>query len=105
MMLGMPASSSMAMPIGRRSHGGYSSVRKKAISSPTGTAISMAINEMSTVPYIGASAPNFSVTGFHASLMRKLNPNVLSASHEPSTSETMMPPRMMSTAMAAPRVR
>ena len=40
----------MAMPIGRRSHGGHSSVRKKAINKPTGTAISMAINEVTSVP-------------------------------------------------------
>ena len=40
----------MAMPIGRRSHGGHSSVRKNAIIRPTGTAISMAMNDVTTVP-------------------------------------------------------
>ena len=40
----------MAMPIGRRSHSGQSSVRKKAISRPTGTAISMAMSEVTSVP-------------------------------------------------------
>ena len=50
MMLGMPASSSIAMPIGRRSHIGQSSVRKTAISSPTGTAISIAMNDVTIVP-------------------------------------------------------
>jgi hypothetical protein len=50
MMLGMPASSSIAMPIGRRSHFGQSSVRKNAIISPTGTAISIAMNEVTSVP-------------------------------------------------------
>ena len=40
----------MAMPIGRRSHIGHSSVRKIAIIRPTGTAISMAMNEVTTVP-------------------------------------------------------
>ena len=50
MMLGMPASSSMAMPIGRRSHIGHSSVRNTAIKSPIGTAISMAMNEVTSVP-------------------------------------------------------
>ena len=39
MMLGMPASNSIAMPIGRRSTFGHSSVRKTAIINPTGTAI------------------------------------------------------------------
>ena len=50
MMLGMPASSSIAMPIGRRSHSGHSSVRNIAISSPIGTAISMAMSEVTIVP-------------------------------------------------------
>ena len=40
----------MAMPIGRRSHGGHSSVRKKAIIRPSGTAISMATNDVTKVP-------------------------------------------------------
>ena len=39
MIEGMPASSSMAMPIGRRSHCGQSSVRKIAMPRPTGIAI------------------------------------------------------------------
>ena len=50
MMLGMPASSSMAMPIGRRSHFGHSSVRNMAMNKPTGTAINMAMNEVTMVP-------------------------------------------------------
>ncbi len=40
----------MAMPIGRRSQSGHSSVRKKAISKPTGTAITMATMEVISVP-------------------------------------------------------
>ena len=48
MIEGMPASSSIAMPIGRRSAGGQSSVRKIAMPSPTGTAISMAMSEVTT---------------------------------------------------------
>ena len=46
----MPASSSMAMAIGRRRIGGQSSVRKNATMSPTGTAISMAMAEVTSVP-------------------------------------------------------
>jgi len=38
------------MPMGRRSHIGQSSVRNTAISRPTGTAISMAMNEVTSVP-------------------------------------------------------
>ena len=40
----------MAMPIGRRSHIGQSSVRNIAMPRPTGTAISMAMNEVTSVP-------------------------------------------------------
>src|SRR5229473_3144920 len=58
MIEGMPASSSIAMPIGRRSHCGQSSVRKIAIPRPTGMAISMAMKEVTSVPYIGPSAPS-----------------------------------------------
>ena len=50
-------------------------------------------------------APNFSVTGFQPPRSRKLKPKVRSAGHDAETSETMMPPRMTRTAMAAARVR
>jgi hypothetical protein len=50
MMLGIPANSSMAMPIGRLSHIGHSSVRNSAISKPTGAAISKAMMDVNTVP-------------------------------------------------------
>ena len=72
---------------------------------PIGTAISMAISEVTTVPYIGAMAPNCSVTGFQTSSYRKLTPNLCSAGHDPQTSEKMIPPRMTRTVTAAARVR
>ena len=50
MMLGMPARSSMAIPMGRRSHSGQSSVRNTAINSPTGTAMTIAMNAVTSVP-------------------------------------------------------
>ena len=40
----------MAMPIGRRSHIGHSSVRKSAMNNPTGTAMIMAMMEVTMVP-------------------------------------------------------
>ena len=46
----MPAKSSMAMPIGRRSGRGQRSVKKMAMPMPTGSAISMAIGEVTNVP-------------------------------------------------------
>ena len=50
MIEGMPASNSMAMPIGRRSHCGQNSVRKIAMPRPTGMAIIIAITEVTSVP-------------------------------------------------------
>ncbi len=64
------------MPIGRRSIGGQSSVKKIATPSPMGTAMSIAIKDVIRVPTIGARAPKFSVTGFHASVTKKLRPKV-----------------------------
>ena len=40
----------IAVPIGRRSHCGHNSVRNIAIRSPTGTAISIAISAVTSVP-------------------------------------------------------
>ncbi len=40
----------MAMPIGRRAHIGHNSVRNSEMNRPTGTAISMAMNEVRMVP-------------------------------------------------------
>ena len=50
MMLGTAASNSIATPIGRFSHGGHSSVRNSAIPKPVGTASSIAISEVTSVP-------------------------------------------------------
>ena len=50
MIDGMPASSSIAMPSGRFSQIGHSSVMKIAMPKLTGTPISMAIAEVTRVP-------------------------------------------------------
>ena len=50
MIEGMPASSSMAMPIGWRSRGVHNSLRKMAMPSPTGMAMTSAIAEVTSVP-------------------------------------------------------
>ncbi|CAM5218520.1 hypothetical protein CDEF62S_00847 [Castellaniella defragrans] len=57
MMEGMAASISMAIPSGRRSQTGESSVRNMAIPKDTGTAIRSARNALMTVPRMGTSAP------------------------------------------------
>ncbi len=50
MMLGIAASSSIAVPSGRFSHGGQSSVRNSAMPKLTGTPISRAMAEVTSVP-------------------------------------------------------
>src|ERR1700690_365914 len=50
MMLGTAASSSTATPIGLFNKGGHSSVKNSAMPNPVGTAIAMAMAEVTTVP-------------------------------------------------------
>jgi hypothetical protein len=50
MIDGMPASSSIAVPTGPRSHFGAISVRNIAIPKLTGTPMIIAINAVTTVP-------------------------------------------------------
>src|ERR1700681_1923917 len=50
MMLGTAASNSTATPIGRFNKGGQSSVKNRAMPNPAGTASSIAIAEVTTVP-------------------------------------------------------
>ncbi|MNQ43667.1 hypothetical protein D3C85_574060 [compost metagenome] len=57
MMDGMAASISIAVPSGRRSQVGDSSVRKMAMPNDTGTAMISAIADVSSVPMIGTTAP------------------------------------------------
>src|SRR5580698_2314979 len=104
MMLGTAASNSMAMPTGRFIHTGASSVRKMAMPKLTGIAITSAITEVITVPYTAASAPYWSVTGFHTSRVRKCSLKCASAGQAPCASDTATPPRSVSTRSAATNV-
>ena len=103
MMLGTAARSSMAVPSGLRSQGGDISVRNKAMPKLTGMAINRAINEVSSVPTMGVSAPNSSVTGFHALLVRNPKPNFSMAGRLPMSSEAMMAASTISTRKANER--
>ena len=87
MMLGIPARSSIAVPSGRRNHGGDNSVRNNAMPKLTGIPIDSAIIEVINVPTMGTNAPNFSVTGFQSALKRKSNPKALMAGVLPIISE------------------
>src|SRR5450432_1289094 len=100
MMLGMAASSSMATPMGRLSQRGASSVITSAMPKLTGTPTSNAITDVTTVPYRGASAPNWLVTGFHSLLPRNLKPKVRSAGQAPVTSTNSIPITDASTSAA-----
>jgi hypothetical protein len=57
MMDGIAASISTAVPRGRRSQVGDSSVRKMAMPKDTGTAMIRAMAEVSSVPMMGTTAP------------------------------------------------
>ena len=88
MMLGMPASSSIAMPIGRRSHSGHSSVRKSAISKPDRhrdqhgdeRGDERAVDRRERAEFLGDRIPALVDTG-------KSKPKVCSAGSEPLTSD------------------
>src|ERR1700694_1216690 len=96
----------MAIQIGRRSHCGQSSVRKIAMPSPTGMAINIAMKEVTSVPYIGPSAPSTggSADGAQRWVHRKAKPYCLIGDQAPAIRERMMPPRISSTDIAQARV-
>ena len=73
--LGMAASSSTIMPTGVRSTRGASSLRNRPIAIAIGTAITSATTDVNSVPMMKLRAPNWPVTTFHWSLVRKPSPN------------------------------
>ena len=97
MMEGTAASSSMAVPRGRRSHAGQFSVKNKAMPNASGTASSKAMPADSTVPTMAMAAPNSSLTMSHSTVQRNLRPNFCSVGQALTNSETMIPTRAAST--------
>ena len=97
MIDGTPASSSTAVPIGRRSQTGQISVRNRAMPKLTGKAISKAMTEVTRVPVMAISAPYLSLTGSHSMLVMKPGPNSRKAGMAPMISETIMPTSTSST--------
>ena len=83
MILGIAANNSIAVPSGLFNQSGESSVKKIAIPKLIGTAISIAIKDVTKVPTIGTNAPNSSVTGFHRSEKMKSKPNLSMEGREP----------------------
>ena len=62
--LGMPARISMVKPSGREIHVGIRSVRAKAAPMESGTAMTMAMREETSVPQMMAQAPNWAPCGW-----------------------------------------
>src|SRR5574343_453679 len=101
----MPASNSMAIPRGRRSQVGDSSVRKRAMPKLIGKAMTRAMIEVTIVPYMGITAPKRSAGGFHSELVRKLNPNSLIDGKALQVSDRTIPTSSASVMAAKDRVR
>src|SRR5665213_4565044 len=100
-MEGMPASSSTAVPIGRRSMVGHISTRKKATPPAIGSERARATAEVIRVPTIGPAPPKTPATGSHVESMRNEKPNFAIAGQPPISSDTRMPPSAASSAVAA----
>ncbi|MGY4457154.1 hypothetical protein ACVWYI_001114 [Bradyrhizobium sp. LB13.1] len=73
---------------------------------PTGMAISIAMKEVTSVPYIGPSAPSTggSADGAQRCVHRKERPYSFIAGKAPTISDRIMPPRIRSTEIAESRV-
>ena len=69
-------------------------------------AISIAMKEVTRVPYIGPTAPSTggSADGAQRCVVRKAKPYSFIAGQAPTISDRMMPPRMSSTEIAEARV-
>src|SRR5579872_243997 len=98
---GMPASSSTAVPIGRRRKVGQSSTRKNAAPKASGTAIAMASTATTMVPTIRPATPKTPATGSQSEVMKNDRPNLEKAGQPPITSEIRMPPSMARSMVAA----
>ena len=97
MMDGTAASSSTAVPSGRRSQTGQVSVRNRATPKDSGTAISSAMVALTRVPTTAMAAPNSSLTMSHSTRQMNSKPNFWKAGQALTNSETMMPSNATST--------
>src|SRR5690348_5219980 len=102
MMDGIPASNSIADAMGVRSQAGATSVRNSAMPKLTGTASSIAIKAVTTVPTIGTSAPNRWFTASQSVETRNFQPKVANASRPPHAMDSAMPSSAAATSSAQP---
>ena len=72
--LGMPARISMVKPSGLEIHVGIRSVSAKAAPMESGTAMTMAMREETTVPQMMAQAPNWAPIGWATPLVCTMAP-------------------------------
>ena len=100
MMLGTPASNSMAVPIERRNQTGHNSVKNSAIPKLKGTAIKSAISEVTNVPKMAIAAPYTSLTGSHSTIVMKRQPNSRNTGMALMTSDTIIPAKTIRTVRA-----
>src|SRR2546422_4754165 len=82
MTLGTAASSSMRNVNKFEICRGASSARKTEAATPSGTAISSAVADVTTVPKMNGSAPNSSITGSQVRVHRNSQPNLWRARPE-----------------------
>ena len=88
--LGTAASISTSVPIGPRTAGGASSLRKRPIAIESGAARMTAPNDVTTVPMIRSRAPNLFVTGFHSLCQMKSSWKVRISGHALSATRQAM---------------
>ncbi|CQR28372.1 hypothetical protein THICB6_130152 [Thiomonas arsenitoxydans] len=96
----MAASSSIVAEIGPRIQFGDSSEINSAIPKLTGTAITMAIAELTSVPTINTSAPYSLVTGSQVEVTRNFQPKVWMACQPSIMREIMMAIKAIATMKA-----
>lgn len=97
MILGTPASNSMAVPKGRFNHDGQISVKNSAIPKLTGNAINNAITEVINVPTMAIRPPYLSLTGSHSMVVTKARPNSCMAGTARMNNEKMIPSSTINT--------
>jgi hypothetical protein len=100
-MLGTAAMRSMPTPSGVAMRRGHISVRNEAVASPTGTAMSMAMAVITTVPRMNGPAPYWLVTVLNAVDHRKPIPKWPKALVDWLTMPSMMAARMTTKNVAA----
>ena len=97
MIEGTAASSSMAVPSGRRNQTGQVSVRNSAMPKLSGMAMRIAMVALERVPKIAMAAPNSSLMMSHSTRQMNPMPNLCSAGQATIAREIRIPTSETST--------